>query len=130
MSSRLAVDANAVVDLIRDDRVDPPPIGASELIYLPLPVIGELFAGAYGSGRETGNLRAVDEVIERWRVISPDLETARIYGRLRGQLRLADARPGKINDVWIAALCIQHDLPLLSNDRGFDAIPALKVVHW
>jgi len=33
-------------------------------------------------------------------------------------------------DVWIAALCIQHDVPLLTNDRGFDTIPELTVIHW
>jgi predicted nucleic acid-binding protein len=36
----------------------------------------------------------------------------------------------KINDLWIAALCIQHNLPLLTNDAGFDHISRLTVIHW
>jgi tRNA(fMet)-specific endonuclease VapC len=130
MINKLAVDANAVIDLIRHDRVDPPPLDDAEIIYLPVPVVGELFAGAHGSRDIRVNVAAVEEVLARWTVIAPDLETARRYGRLRGELRFAETRPAKINDLWIAALCLQHDLPLLTNDRGFDAIPNLAVVHW
>jgi predicted nucleic acid-binding protein len=36
----------------------------------------------------------------------------------------------KLNDLWIAALCLQHDLPLLTNDHGFDHIAGLTVIHW
>ena len=39
-------------------------------------------------------------------------------------------RASKMNDFWIAALCIQHGLPLLTNDKGFDNIPGLTVIHW
>lgn len=35
-----------------------------------------------------------------------------------------------MNDLWIAALCLQHALPLLTNDRGFDTIDGLAVIHW
>jgi predicted nucleic acid-binding protein len=35
-----------------------------------------------------------------------------------------------VNDLWIAALCIQHSLPLLTNDRGFNGIENLEVIHW
>ena len=34
------------------------------------------------------------------------------------------------NDVWIAALCRQHSLPLLSRDLHFDAVPGIKRVTW
>lgn len=37
---------------------------------------------------------------------------------------------GVNHDLWIAALCLQHRLPLLSNDRDFDDIEGLQVVHW
>ena len=35
-----------------------------------------------------------------------------------------------MNDMWIAALCIQHDVPLLTSDHGFDIITGLTVIHW
>lgn len=33
-------------------------------------------------------------------------------------------------DVWIAALCRQHDLPLLSRDRHFDQVTGIKRLEW
>jgi len=34
------------------------------------------------------------------------------------------------NDVWIAALARQHDLPVLSRDTHFDAVPGLTRLSW
>ena len=34
------------------------------------------------------------------------------------------------NDVWIAALCRQYSLPLLSRDRHFDAVTSIRRIHW
>jgi tRNA(fMet)-specific endonuclease VapC len=127
MSERLAVDANAVIDLFRSG-TPPAPITDSKTIFLPLPVIGELFGGAYSSQRVRANLVLVEELIVRWKRLIPDVQTARLYGRLRAQE--AAARQSRINDLWIAALCIQHSLPLLTNDGGFDAIAGLTVLHW
>jgi len=128
MIERLAADANAAIDLLRADRADPPPLRNARRILLPLPVVGELFAGARYSDRVSENLAQVERLLDAWIVLSPDVETARVYGRIRGSVtRLS---PARLNDLWIAALCIQHDLPLLSNDRGFDAIPNLTTIRW
>ena len=98
---------------------------------LPLPVLGELFTGAYSSDRKTANIAAVEGVIARWTVLSPDAETAREYGRIRAQLReMSRTTHTRLNDLWIAALCIQHAVPLLTNDRGFDVITGLTVIRW
>jgi predicted nucleic acid-binding protein len=34
------------------------------------------------------------------------------------------------NDLWIAALCRQHSLPLLSRDRHFDLVTGTKRIDW
>ncbi|MGH8801121.1 MAG: PIN domain-containing protein [Casimicrobiaceae bacterium] len=34
------------------------------------------------------------------------------------------------NDAWIAALALQHRLPLLSRDQHFDVIPQLRRQSW
>jgi predicted nucleic acid-binding protein len=46
---------------------------------------------------------------------------------------LALKRKGKpipTNDLWVAALCLQHALPLLSRDRHFDLISGIKRIEW
>jgi tRNA(fMet)-specific endonuclease VapC len=132
MISRFAVDTNAVVDLMRVDRLIPPPLLQDEVkIFLPLPVLGELYAGALSSKRRDFNMNLLRRVATRWSLLNPHEPTARVYAQLRVESRnLAELSGSKRNDYWIAALCIQHDLPLLTNDSGFDRIPALRVIHW
>lgn len=38
--------------------------------------------------------------------------------------------PIPTNDLWIASLCRQHSLSLLSRDRHFDQVAGLKRVGW
>jgi tRNA(fMet)-specific endonuclease VapC len=57
-------------------------------------------------------------------VLPPDRDTAHHYARLFVQLRRA-ATPIPTNDVWIAALALQHDLTLATRDRHFAQIPQL-----
>jgi tRNA(fMet)-specific endonuclease VapC len=128
--SRVAADTNAVIDFTRGERVSPPQLQDNDEVVLPLPVLSELFAGAHMSEQIDRNLASVDYLLFAWSVVTPDLETARVYGALRARLRQSDLRQSKVNDLWIAALCIQHNLPLLTNDRGFDSIAELTVIHW
>ena len=128
MTERLALDTNAAVEWLREGRVEP--IAAARRIALPLPVIGELYVGAFSSNQHAENLAAVEALITKAELIEPDVETALVYGRIRAHHRLTDIRASKMNDLWIAALCLQHSLPLLTNDRGFDTIAGLAVIHW
>lgn len=131
MNDGLAVDSNAVIDLIREGGAAAVAFRDYKTILLPLPVLGELFTGAYSSERKTANVAAVERVIAHWTILSPDPETAREYGRVRARLReMSITTPARLNDLWIAALCIQHSVPLLTNDRGFDVIAGLTVIRW
>ena len=56
-------------------------------------------------------------------------ETAIRYAELRIQLKEAGT-PIPSNDAWIAALCRQHALPILSRDRHFDLIKGLERLGW
>lgn len=130
VNERLAVDTNAVIDLIRRGTPAATAFRSDRTILLPLPVLGELFAGAYASTRKADNIAALERVLAQWIVLSPDQETAREYGNVRSRLHeMPDATQARRNDLWIAALCIQHNLPLLTNDRGFDIIHGLTVVR-
>ena len=59
MIDRLAIDANAAIDVMRPRRPDPPPLNDSKTIVLPLPVFGELLAGAMTSQHPELNLQRV-----------------------------------------------------------------------
>jgi tRNA(fMet)-specific endonuclease VapC len=57
-------------------------------------------------------------------VLLPSRETADNYARLFVQLKRAGT-PIPDNDLWIAAMALQHDLLLISRDRHFERIPQL-----
>jgi tRNA(fMet)-specific endonuclease VapC len=129
MSGRLALDSNVIIALLRTPiELDPHPFELDAVI--PLTVLGELYAGAYMAAKRDLNLRLLREFIQGRVVLAPDVETARHYGSLRAHLRGTPPGIAKLNDLWIAALCLQHNLPLLTNDRGFDSIAGLTVIHW
>lgn len=128
MTERLAVDTNALVHWFRAGKPEHSQLTHAQRILVPLPVVGELYAGAFASQMRETNLRIIDEFVARYEVLKPDEATARIYGRLRA--RFQQIGQSKKNDVWIAALCVQHELPLLTDDHGFDTFPELRVVDW
>lgn len=130
MTGHIAVDTNAIIASLRPDARDRAPLNRAAAIIVPLPVLGELYAGAFSSAKRDANLQLIAGVLAEAPVIRPDADTARLYGQLRAAHRLDDIRTAKRNDLWIAALCIQHSLPLLTNDRGFDPIAGLTVIHW
>jgi tRNA(fMet)-specific endonuclease VapC len=135
VNDRFAVDTSAVIDLLRADRPSPTAFQSSAAIFLPLPALGELYAGAMYSRFRARNLDGLAAVRRDWVVLCPDEETAQVYGELRAGRSMVVPRSaarilGLLNDLWIAALCLQHKLPLLSNDRDFDGIEGLEVIHW
>lgn len=60
--------------------------------------------------------------------IPVDGRVARAWSRLRVQLR--DTRQQlAVDDSWIAATAIAHELPLVTQDRDFATIAGLTVIH-
>jgi len=57
-------------------------------------------------------------------LLMPGRETAEEYARLFVQLKRAGT-PVPDNDLWIAALALEHDLLLITRDRHFQRIPQL-----
>jgi tRNA(fMet)-specific endonuclease VapC len=58
------------------------------------------------------------------RVLLPGRETAEHYARLFVQLKRAGT-PIPDNDLWIAALALEHDLTVVTRDQHFQHIPQL-----
>jgi len=48
---------------------------------------------------------------------------------LRADLKRT-GRPIPANDAWIAALALEHALPVLSRDAHFDVVARLKRIAW
>lgn len=134
---RLAFDANAAIDSFRPARPFPLPLKATRELVMPLFVLAELRLGAQRSRQTTENSAMVDQLLARCRVIGADMETIPFYILVRNDLasvrtapQSLEKREGFGHDLWIAAICLQHQLPLLTNDGLFDHVNDLQVVHW
>jgi predicted nucleic acid-binding protein len=130
---RLAFDSNAAIDLLRQDRRSPPPFAEASALVMPLFVLAELRLGF-----SRANLtELLAELVTVSIVIAPDAGTVDHYVATRNVMLRArtvparrEAQEGLNHDIWIAALCLQHDLPLLTNDRDFDQVGGLRVIRW
>ena len=67
------------------------------------------------------NLTRIDDFAASVDVISCDAITAQYYGRIKDHLR-SQGRPIPENDIWIAAVAMQHALPVATRDDHFKQV--------
>jgi tRNA(fMet)-specific endonuclease VapC len=126
---RLAIDTNRYRDFCTavPDAVER--LATAEEIYLPFVTLAELRAGfqcgSQGRKNESILIRFLNR--PRSRLLLADEDTTHHYARLYAQLR-QQGTPIPTNDLWIAALVMQHDLLLYSRDAHFDHLPQLPRV--
>lgn len=101
----------------------------ADQIYIPTIVIAELKAG-FAFGANT----AVNESLLRKftsdpavSVVNIDEATPDIFAKVYAQLR-NKGRAISQNDLWIASLALQYQLPLLTLDKGFAGIKQLELI--
>ncbi len=101
----------------------------AELIFVSFITLAELRAGFLAGTAEGTNERTLALFLNRprLRILWPDEQTTHHYARLFLQLRRQGA-PIPTNDIWIAALAVQHDLFLFSRDAHFDQLRQLPRV--
>jgi predicted nucleic acid-binding protein len=100
-------------------------------VALPLIVVGELYFSIYLGSKHDENLSALQNFLAtpRVEVLYPDNATAKLFGEISAELR-RKGKPTQQNDVWIAALCKQHDYALATTDIGFDNITGLEIFRF
>jgi len=128
-SGRLAVDTNAVIAFRSGITEVCTRIRHTEMILLPAPVMGELFFGALNSGRIKENCEAVHKFLSFSTFIPINEDIAERYALVRKKLRQT-GRPLPENDIWIAATCLELDIPLLTRDVHFQYVEGLNVFGW
>ena len=126
---RLAIDTNRYRDLCdgKPDVVER--LETADAIFVPVVVLAELRAG-FAVGKKG---RANERVLHGFLAL-PGVEilhtsdaTTRSYAALYRQLR-TQGTPIPTNDLWIAAIVVEHDLALYSRDAHFEALPQLNLI--
>lgn len=126
---RLALDTNRYTDLCRGNASVVTTVEEADEVWLPFIVLGELRAGFAMGSQGARN----DAVLRRFLlkpgvgVVYGDEQTIHHYAAVYRQLR-KQGTPIPTNDMWIAALALQHSLVLCARDTHFDALPQLTRV--
>ena len=98
----------------------------SETVAVSAVVLGELYSGFRAGNRWAENTAQLAQFLSKpsVRVLDVTEETALRYAEVDVYLR-KKGRPIPRNDVWIAAVALEHGLQLLTLDVHFREIPLL-----
>lgn len=125
----MILDTNALSAAAEREPAAMQAVAQAERVAVPVIVIGEYRMGiAQSRYRETYE-RWLREWIAAVEVLEVDEETTVSYAAIGLELKRA-GKPIPSNDLWIAALCRQHSLPLLSRDQHFDLVAGLQRIVW
>lgn len=113
MNGKISLDTNIAIRLFKNDKAVISLLSRKSMIYLPVPVTAELLFAAKNSGRPKENLKTYNEFIDICRVLNITRKTADKYSAIRLQLK-QKGRPIPENDLWIAAVCIENNLPIIT----------------
>jgi tRNA(fMet)-specific endonuclease VapC len=123
---KLLLDTNRLSDALAqvDDVLDR--LETAEAIYVPMIALGEIRAGFLA-----GRLAAKNEARLQWFLSQDGISTVAVdapvshrYAEVHRTLR-AGGTPVPTNDLWIAAIAIEHGLVLYTRDAHFASVPGV-----
>ena len=125
----MILDTNALSAAADRDPAALGVVARAERLAVPVIVLGEYRLGIAQSRRRTEYENWLREWVGTVTVLDIDDETTHYYAAIGLELKRS-GKPIPANDLWIAALCRQHSLPLISRDRHFDVVKGLERIDW
>jgi tRNA(fMet)-specific endonuclease VapC len=124
----VALDTSAYSALHRGEQAVLEVMRHSETVAIPAVVLGELHSGFRAGTRRQENTARLAQFLSKpsVRVLHITEETALRYAEVDVYLR-KKGHPIPRNDVWIAAVALEHGLQLLTLDEHFREIPLLLI---
>jgi predicted nucleic acid-binding protein len=123
---RILIDSNRFIDFCAGEMKVVDAFEQAALVVVPFLVLAEIRVGAHSIKRGDAQVRILGELLQQpgVRVVHSSDSTTHHYAALYARLRKAGT-PIPTNDLWIAALAIEHSLVLYSRDTHFDLIPSI-----
>jgi tRNA(fMet)-specific endonuclease VapC len=128
VSGKIALDTDVAIMFLNGNEIIDTFLAKQAEVYLPVIVAGELIFGALNSKHPEQNIARHKKLIRKSRILTIRETTADTYAKTRLFLKNR-GKPIPENDLWIASLCIEHKIPLLSNDAHFEDIQHLVLVR-
>ena len=125
---QLLIDTNVYVAFKRNEPSVIELLCHAEKIAVNTVVLGELFAGFKGGGRESANRKELDQFLDSPRVemLTLDESSADYFALVFNGLKKI-GKPIPTNDIWIAASAMQHGRTLATLDSHFSYIAGLSL---
>jgi len=123
------LDTNGLSALVEGEPSLEPVLRRAERLLIPVIVLGEYRYGIGHSRSRQHYQQWLQEYLPKFRILDVEDRTTIPYAAIRAELKKAGT-PIPSNDTWIAALCRQHSLPIISRDRHFDLVSGIKRIDW
>lgn len=129
MSGRYLLDTNIIIAIFADEVTVKENLLQANEVFIPTIAVGELYYGAQKSAQIQTNMAKIAQLVSHTQILVCDVVTAQKYGDIKNKLRL-QGRPLPENDVWIAALALQHQLILVPRDAHFQEVENISTIVW
>jgi len=127
MPGDILVDTSVAVDFMRGDPATGRVIKGASRLYAAAVVLGELLYGAERSSRRAESVARVESFAAHVEILPIDEETAHHYATVVTSLK-KKGRPIPENDMWIAAVGLQHQLTVFTRDSHFNEVAGLQLL--
>ena len=122
-------DTNALTAAADDDPAIIAILSRADQMAIPVIVLGEYRYAIAQSRHCAAYENWLAGLLRDCAVLDINEPTTHHYAEITLDLRRI-GKPIPTNDLWIAALCRQHALPILSRDRHFDQVTGIKRIGW
>lgn len=127
--NKFLLDTNIVIEVFDGNKEIADKINKLPEFFLPSIVLGELYTGVNRVANRAKHFKKLTNFLNLCIVLDVDRATAKYYGDITAAL-YKKGKPLPLNDVWIAAIALQHDLTLATRDNHFNEIEGLKIKTW
>lgn len=125
----MILDTNALSAFVDGDTGVAEVLGRHARVAIPVIVLGEFRYGIAESRYRSQYEAWLVSYLPRFDILSVTEETTIACAAVRIALKRS-GRPIPANDAWVAALAIQHALPVLSRHEHFDAVADIDRQTW
>ncbi len=125
----MILDTNALSAAAEGDPAVLAHLARADQVAIPVIVLGEYRYGIAQSHHRATYANWLKALLNDCLVLDINEPTTHEYAGITLELK-RQGTPIPTNDIWIAALCRQHGMPLLSRDQHFDLVEGLRRIGW
>jgi len=125
----MILDTNALSAAAEGDPAVLAHLARADQVAIPVIVLGEYRYGIAQSRHRATYANWLKALLNDCLVLDINEPTTHEYAEITLELK-RKGTPIPTNDLWLASLCRQHGMPLLSRDRHFDLVAGTKRIGW